>query len=64
MPELKTEQSLLDALREASSHTPTAEELQRQRVSFIMGSLKTDSSVTRDRVQKVLAEQEGRKGSR
>lgn len=63
MPELKTEQALLDALRQASSHSPTAEELQQQRVSFIMGSLKSSSSVTRDRVQKVLAEQEGRKGS-
>lgn len=62
MPELETAKALLDALRQASSHNPTAEELQRQRVSFIMGSLKPNSSVTRDRVQKVLEQQEGRKG--
>jgi hypothetical protein len=60
---LKTQASLLDALHKASTQTTTAEELQKQRVSFIMGSLKHNSSVTRARVEDVLAEQEGRKGS-
>jgi len=59
MTELKTQESLLSALRRASSHTPTAEEMKRQRVSFIMGALKAGSDVTRDRIEEVLAEQEG-----
>jgi hypothetical protein len=61
--ELKTKRSLLNALERASSSTPTAEELRKQRVSFIIGSLKESSGVTRARVEQVLSEQEGRKAS-
>ena len=61
MTELKTKESLLSALRQASKHVPTPEELRRQRVSFIMGSLKESSGVTRAKIQEVLEEQEGRK---
>lgn len=60
MKDLKTKESLLSALRHASTHKPTVDELKRQRVSFIMGSLKADSSVTRARVEQVLAMQEGK----
>ena len=63
MTELKTNPSLLDALQKASAQPPTAEEIESQRVSFIMGALKHDSPVTRAQVQNVLAKQEGRKGS-
>ena len=63
MTGLKTKDSLLRALREASSQPASAEELHKQRVSFIMGSLKKSSNVTRERVESVLAEQEGRKAS-
>lgn len=63
MMELKTKETLLSALRQASMRTPTAEELRKQRVSFIMGSLKESSGVTRARVEEVLAEHEGRKVS-
>jgi hypothetical protein len=63
MSELKTKPSLLDALHKASTQAPTAEELQRQRVSFIMGVLPHNSGVTRAHVEDVLAEQEGKKGS-
>jgi hypothetical protein len=63
MIQLKTRESLLSALRQASVRTPTAEELQRQRVSFIMGSLNAESAVTRAQVEEMLAEHEGRKAS-
>jgi hypothetical protein len=60
MTDLKTSESLLSALRRAAT-TPSAEEIEQQRVSFIMGSLSERSSVTRARVQEVLAQQEGKK---
>lgn len=62
MTELKTDASLLSALHRASAHTPTAEELQKQRVSFIMGTISDRSGVTRAKVEEILAEHEGRKG--
>ena len=63
MTEIKTDESLLSALRKASTRSPTAEELRRQRISFVMGSLKADSDVTRARVEELLELQEGRKVS-
>ena len=59
--QLKTNESLLQAIRRASQHVPTAEELHRQRVSFIISAIKKDSGVTRARVEEVLAQQEGKK---
>jgi hypothetical protein len=61
MTELKTNESLLAALRRASTRTPTAEEVEKQRISFIMGSVKKSSGVTRARIQEVLAQQEGKR---
>jgi len=61
--ELKTRESLLDALREAAKRPMSAEELHRQRVSFIMGSLSADSTISRDEVEDILAKHEGRKVS-
>lgn len=60
MTELRTRESLLKALEKAASRRLTPEEVEGQRVSFIMGSLKEESSVTRSRVREVLAEQQGR----
>lgn len=59
MTRIKTNEALLKALREASQHEPTAAELRDQRISFVMGSLKEDSTVTRDRVREILDRQEG-----
>jgi len=61
MAALKTDESLLRALRVAASHKITKEELHKQRISFIMGSLKNNSTVTQDQIDKVLAEQSGDK---
>jgi hypothetical protein len=62
MTDLKTNESLLSALRAATTRTPTAEELNKQRVSFIIGTLKESSGVTRSKVQEVLDKQEGKRG--
>jgi hypothetical protein len=59
MTKIETDKALLDALRAASGHVPSADELRRQRVSFIMGMLKEDSTVTRARVVEILKQQEG-----
>lgn len=61
MTELRTSQTLLDALRKASERTPTEEELREQRVSFIMGTIRDDAHITRDRVKEVLEIQEGKR---
>ena len=58
MTNLKTKESTLDALARAVKQQPGKVELDKQRVSFIMGSLNSDSSVTRDKVEKILAEQQ------
>lgn len=60
MPELKTDRSLLAALKKAEGHKLTPREIERQRVSFIMGSIKMTSGVTRERVQEVVAQQIGK----
>ncbi len=61
MPNLKTDAALLRALATASTRKPSTDELHSQRVSYIMGLLKETSSVTRNQIELVLAEQEGRK---
>jgi hypothetical protein len=61
MNELRTDQALLRALERASSRSPSQAELAKQRISFIMGSLSQDSSMTREQVEGVLSRQEGRK---
>ena len=61
MTELKTRDSVLKALEAARHHRPTPEELHRQRVSFIFGSLKDSSNVTRERIESILASKEGKR---
>jgi hypothetical protein len=64
MPEeLKTNASLLEALKRASARGPSADEIEQQRLSFVMGSLKTTNQITRAEVQKILNQHEGRKAS-
>lgn len=64
MTNLKTNESTLRALERASHRTPTPDEIKRQRISFIMGSLNKDSHVTRAKIQEILAEQEGLKSKK
>lgn len=59
MTELHTDPVLLRALSDSAKRKLTESELQAQRISFIMGTLDEDSTVTRDQVSRVLAEQSG-----
>jgi hypothetical protein len=61
MTDLKTNESTLQAIQRAILNPLSPEDIRKQRVSFIMGSLNTDSHVTRAQVQNILAEQEGLK---
>jgi len=60
MTELKTDANLLAALRKASTVSLSWKELHDQRVSFIMGTLKESSEVTRAFVDRELAKRDGR----
>jgi flagellar biosynthesis/type III secretory pathway ATPase len=60
MTGLKTDASLLQRLQNAATCVLTAEELKKQRVSFVMGSLGRHSTATRAQVEEILAKQEGR----
>lgn len=62
MTELHTDPVLLRALLDSAKRKLTESELQAQRISFIMGTLDEDSTVTRDQVSRVLAEQSGEAG--
>lgn len=64
MTNLKTKESTLRALEQAKRTPLTPDEIRRQRVSFIMGSLNTDSQVTRAKVQEILDQQEGVKAKK
>ena len=57
--EMKTRPSLLHALSEAVQRKPTTDEIQRQRVSFVVSAVKESGGVTKARVKEILAEQEG-----
>ena len=59
MTELKTKESLLAALRNASTREPSAEDIAEQRVSFILGSLKEKNTMSREKVVELLRKQEG-----
>ena len=64
MTNLRTESALLEALSDAAKTQVSVDELRKQRVSFIMGALGDDSSVTRARVTEILAAHElGRSGA-
>lgn len=60
IPEIKTGNALLKALKSAASGKLTYEELFEQRVSFVYGSLKPSSSITKDKVREIIKEQEGK----
>ena len=59
MTELKTRDDLLIKIAAAASKSQSAEEISRQKISFIMGSLGENSTVTLAQVRDVLAKQEG-----
>lgn len=60
---IKTHESLLQKIRNASARQMSAEELRKQKVSFVIGSLSAESNVTRAQVREVLEDFEGRKSA-
>jgi hypothetical protein len=63
MTDLRTDQTLINRLRSAAARELTAEEVNRQRISYILGTLKDESTVTRSKIRDVLADHEGRKSA-
>lgn len=59
MLNLKTKSSLLAMLTTATSNKPSSEQLLKQRVSFVYGSLDPEGGVTREQVRQIIVEQEG-----
>lgn len=60
MPQnIATDANLLAKLAAASRVALTREQLRRQRVSFIYGSLPKDSTITRQQIENVLSKSEG-----
>lgn len=57
--DLKTDPKLLATIQSARDWKSSPDELRKQRVSFIMGSLDKSSSVTREKVENVLNSQIG-----
>jgi len=60
MTELQTKPALLAALKKAAARPLTEREARQQRVSFILGMVSDKSNVTREKVEQVLAKQEGK----
>ena len=56
---VKGDPRVLEALEKASARQMTAEERRQQKVSFIVGTMGDDSTITREKVEKILAEQDG-----
>lgn len=52
---LRTEPELLSELETGAATARTASELLEQRISFIYGSMSSDSNVTREQIRRVLA---------
>lgn len=59
MTDLKTDSVILEKIAAAAKQTMTAEEIRRQKLSFIVGFFGEDSPVTRAQIKKVMAKHEG-----
>jgi len=56
----QTDPALLKALEQAAQRPVSAKEIQQQRISFIVASLRDDdASITSEKVQKELSKLEG-----
>jgi hypothetical protein len=52
---LKTDPSLLNKLQRAAGHKPSQAQIVEQRVSYVYGSVKPSSGVTREQVRNVIS---------
>lgn len=57
--DMKTDSTLIARLQEAASKPLTKRELELQRVSFVYGNLPKGSTITKDRVENKIRENEG-----
>lgn len=55
---LQTDETVLKKLKDAASRKMTADEVQEQRVSFVLGTMKTDNALTREQIKRAIAAQE------
>ena len=55
MTRLQTPADLLETLNKAAKRRPSAEELRQQSVSFVMGSVREESGITREQIEEVLS---------
>jgi hypothetical protein len=61
MTDLHTNASLLEKIKTSASKPMTYEEIRKQKISYVMGSLKDGSSVTVSKVNEVLSKHDGKK---
>lgn len=54
MTNFKTDPQLLEALKEAAGRKLTAAQMRAQKISFILGTLSEDSTITRENVEAEL----------
>ena len=59
LEKINTEDKLLVKLRRGASVHPSSQELFEQRVSFVLGGIDSESSVTREQVRRVLEKDSG-----
>ena len=59
MKDARTDDALLEALKQAAGREITADEIHNQKVSFIIGSSGADSKITREIVEAQLARMAG-----
>ena len=61
MENLQTSNDLLEKLRRATRVELSADEICRQRVSFVFGAINSGNDVTKEKVEEILAKHDGRK---
>ena len=59
MEDAKAKEAVVAALYKAATRNLSADDVSKQRVSFVMGTIKSDSDATRERVQRALATEDG-----
>lgn len=60
LDELRTDSVLLARLTEAAKRQLTSSELRKQRVSYVFGNMRDESTMSRAQVEAVLDRAEGR----
>lgn len=55
----KTDEALLERLRESARRPLTKREVAEQRISWVYGNLPDDSTLTRDEVARIIEAHEG-----